>query len=96
MSKFATYGKFVATAGQRDALAQILLESAKSMQSVDGCDMYVVSISESEPEGRHVCFSYLSGISDNVSVFTTTSCTSRVTSTIWADCDCGWVNGCIA
>lgn len=50
MNKFGNYGKLIAKEGQRDALVQILLEAAESMHSVEGCEMYAVNISESEPD----------------------------------------------
>jgi quinol monooxygenase YgiN len=50
MCKFGLYGKLIAQEGQRDALVQILLEAAESMHSVEGCEMYAVNISESEPD----------------------------------------------
>lgn len=50
MSKHGFYGKFTTHTGQRDALAQILLEAAGQMQEVEGCELYTVSIVENEPE----------------------------------------------
>jgi quinol monooxygenase YgiN len=50
MNKFGIYGKLVAVEGQRDALAEILLEAADVLQSFEGCIMYVVNISENEPD----------------------------------------------
>ncbi|MEX2103872.1 MAG: antibiotic biosynthesis monooxygenase [Bacilli bacterium] len=50
MSKFGMIGKFITHEGERDALAQILLEAANILQSVEGCELYVVSVSDNEPE----------------------------------------------
>jgi quinol monooxygenase YgiN len=50
MKKFGLIGKITTQEGQRDALVQILLEAADLMQSVEGCELYVVSISDDEPE----------------------------------------------
>jgi len=51
MSKFGLYTKFTTHAGQRDSLVQMLLEAASGMQSVEGCELYVVNIPDDEPEG---------------------------------------------
>jgi quinol monooxygenase YgiN len=50
MNKFGLIGKITAHEGKRDALVQILLEAADLMQSVEGCELYVVNISDDEPE----------------------------------------------
>ncbi|MBB6670461.1 putative quinol monooxygenase [Cohnella nanjingensis] len=50
MSKYGMYVKFTAIAGGRDALAAILMEAAAGMDGVDGCEIYLVNVSETEPE----------------------------------------------
>ncbi|MCR8630435.1 putative quinol monooxygenase [Paenibacillus radicis (ex Xue et al. 2023)] len=50
MSKFGMYVKFIAKSGQRDALANILLDSAASAQSLKECELYIVNISDTEPD----------------------------------------------
>jgi len=50
MSKFGMYVKFTAQPGKRDALVEILLNAAKSMENVDDCEIYVVNVSEIDSE----------------------------------------------
>ncbi|WP_199617016.1 putative quinol monooxygenase [Paenibacillus alkalitolerans] len=54
MANFGMSGKITALEGQRDALLQILLEAAEAMHSVEGCEMYAVNISESDPDSVYV------------------------------------------
>ncbi|MBP1933203.1 hypothetical protein [Ammoniphilus resinae] len=49
MNKLSLYTKFTTHEGQRDPLVQMLLEAANGMESVDGCDLYVVNILDSDP-----------------------------------------------
>jgi quinol monooxygenase YgiN len=50
MSRFGIYGKFTAHAGKRDALVQALLEAAAGLQSFEGCEVYIINVSETEPD----------------------------------------------
>ncbi|MDF2669658.1 MAG: antibiotic biosynthesis monooxygenase [Paenibacillus sp.] len=50
MSKFGLYGKCIAQPGKRDELAQVLLEAASLMEAVEGCELYVVNITDEEPD----------------------------------------------
>jgi quinol monooxygenase YgiN len=50
MEKFGMFGKITAVPGQRDALAAILLEAAALMESVDGCEKYIVNLAVDEPD----------------------------------------------
>jgi quinol monooxygenase YgiN len=50
MSKYGLFGKFIAQPGQRDALAALLLEAAALLRDAPGCEQYIVSVSESEPD----------------------------------------------
>lgn len=48
MSKFGLYTKFITHEGKRDSLIDILLEAAHGMESVEGCDLYVINIPDDE------------------------------------------------
>ncbi|AJD90323.1 hypothetical protein JMA_10060 [Jeotgalibacillus malaysiensis] len=54
MSKFSLFGKFTVQEGKRDLLADILLEAAESMKSLHDCELYLVSVSENEPDTVYV------------------------------------------
>ncbi len=54
MNKFGLYGKITAKEGQRDTLVSILLEAAESMQNLDDCQLYLVNISNDEPNAVFV------------------------------------------
>ncbi|MDZ5712724.1 putative quinol monooxygenase [Jeotgalibacillus haloalkalitolerans] len=54
MSKYSLFGKFTVQEGKRDLLADILLEAAASMKDLDECEIYIVSISENEPDAVYV------------------------------------------
>ncbi|MNO13837.1 Antibiotic biosynthesis monooxygenase [compost metagenome] len=44
------YAKFTAKPGEREALAAILLEAAAAAEPVNECELYIVNLSESEPD----------------------------------------------
>jgi quinol monooxygenase YgiN len=44
------YGKMIAQPGQRDALVEFLLEAAKLVGPLPGCELYVIGIVPSEPD----------------------------------------------
>ncbi|MDF2657877.1 MAG: antibiotic biosynthesis monooxygenase [Paenibacillus sp.] len=50
MSRIGMYVKFTAKSGQRDNLVNILLEGAASEQPVKECELYIVNISDTEPD----------------------------------------------
>jgi quinol monooxygenase YgiN len=50
MSKFAMYGKLTAHPGQRDAVVQILLKAAELLESAEGCELYIVNVSDEDPD----------------------------------------------
>lgn len=50
MDRFGLFGKILAKEGQRDALAQHLLEAARLLKDVPGCEIYIINLSESEPD----------------------------------------------
>lgn len=50
MSKFAMYGKLIAQPGQRDALVQTMLEAADQFDSMEGCELYIINVSENDPD----------------------------------------------
>lgn len=54
MSKFGLYGKFTVKEGERDTLVDILLEAAESMQNLNECEIYLVNISDDEPNSVFV------------------------------------------
>ncbi|MDL4839416.1 putative quinol monooxygenase [Aquibacillus rhizosphaerae] len=54
MSKFSLFGKFTIQEGERDTMVDILLEAAESMKNLDECEIYLVNISESEPNSVYV------------------------------------------
>ncbi|MCD7034006.1 antibiotic biosynthesis monooxygenase [Metabacillus sp. GX 13764] len=54
MEKFGLYGKLIAKEGQRGMLADILLEAARSMNTMKDCEIYYVSISEDDPNAVFV------------------------------------------
>ena len=49
MKKLDLYGKITVKDGAWDSLADILLEAAESMKDLDGCEIYLVSTSDDEP-----------------------------------------------
>jgi quinol monooxygenase YgiN len=54
LEKFGIYGKLIAKEGEREQLATILLEAAKSMESLDDCELYLVSVSPEDPHSVYV------------------------------------------
>ncbi|MFJ7637749.1 putative quinol monooxygenase [Peribacillus sp. NPDC097206] len=54
MSKYGLIGKFIVKDGERDAMVNILLEAAESLKSLDDCEIYLVNISEEEPNSVYV------------------------------------------
>lgn len=50
MSKFGTYVKFTTKPGMRDDLADILLEAAAAAQSDPDCELYIVNVTDAEPD----------------------------------------------
>ncbi len=54
MDKFGLYGKFTTKAGEQENLVGILLEAAKSLQDLEDCELYLVSISDEEPDAVFV------------------------------------------
>lgn len=54
MDKFSLFGKFMVREGERDTMVNILLEAAESMKNLDDCEIYLVNISESEPNSVYV------------------------------------------
>ncbi|KIL40582.1 antibiotic biosynthesis monooxygenase [Gordoniibacillus kamchatkensis] len=49
MNKFAMYGKLTAHPGQRDALVQLMLEAADQLDAMEGCELYIINVSEEDP-----------------------------------------------
>ncbi len=50
VNRFGMFGKVIARPGQRDALAQVLLDAAELVGKAPGCELYVVHTSPTEPE----------------------------------------------
>ena len=50
MSRIGLYVKFKTQPGQRDAFVDVLLESARQMESLSGCELYLVNTSPSEAD----------------------------------------------
>ncbi len=54
MHSFGLTGKMITHAGQRDLLLQLLLTSAEALQAMEGCNVYIISISETEPDAIYI------------------------------------------
>ncbi|WP_188456434.1 putative quinol monooxygenase [Virgibacillus oceani] len=54
MTKFGLYGKFTAADGKRDTLVEILVEASKAMEEINECELYVVSIDNTDPDSVYV------------------------------------------
>ncbi|XKE79771.1 antibiotic biosynthesis monooxygenase [Oceanobacillus kapialis] len=54
MNKFGFYNKFTAVEGKRDALAEMLLEAATSMEELEDCALYVVSLDDANKDTVYV------------------------------------------
>ena len=50
MDRFGMYAKVVAKPGQRDALVGNLLEAARLLTPLAGCELYIVNVAPSEPD----------------------------------------------
>ena len=54
MSKFSLFNKFMVQEGEKEKMVDILLEAAESMKNLDECEIYLVNISENEPNSVYV------------------------------------------
>ncbi|MBC8033261.1 MAG: antibiotic biosynthesis monooxygenase [Chitinophagaceae bacterium] len=50
MNKYGLHGKLTAKAGNREKLAQILLEAARLLSETKGCQLYVIGIDDNDEE----------------------------------------------
>ncbi|RJX39941.1 antibiotic biosynthesis monooxygenase [Paenibacillus pinisoli] len=50
MSRFGMNVKFTAKPGERDRLVDILLEGEDAMQAMEECELYIVNVSDTEPD----------------------------------------------
>jgi quinol monooxygenase YgiN len=50
MDRFGMYGKVTAKAGERDTLIEHLLEAARLLTPLPGCELYIVNLATSEPD----------------------------------------------
>ncbi|PLT27617.1 putative quinol monooxygenase [Peribacillus deserti] len=54
MSKFSLFGKFSVKEGERDTMVNILLEAARSMETLPECEVYIIHVSEEDPNSVYV------------------------------------------
>src|SRR5688500_17804102 len=54
MARFGLHGKLIAHPGQRDALAEILLDASKIVAPLPGCEIYFVSTDEKDANAIYV------------------------------------------
>lgn len=52
MDRSGLHGNLMARPGQRDALAQYLLEGARLLNAMPECKLYIVSVSPADPGQR--------------------------------------------
>ncbi|MEC0368637.1 putative quinol monooxygenase [Paenibacillus chibensis] len=50
MNKYGAYVKFTAKPGEREALADIMLEAAAALQAMPECEIYIVNQSGKDPD----------------------------------------------
>jgi len=50
MAKFAMYGKLTVQPGKRDEFLRLMLEEADTLESMDGCELYILNESEDDPD----------------------------------------------
>jgi len=51
MSRFGLFGEITTVEGKRDELVTILLEAAEAMNTLEECELYIVSVKEEVPDG---------------------------------------------
>lgn len=51
MSRFGMFGEITTIEGKRDELVGILLEAAEAMNTLEECELYIVSVKEEVPDG---------------------------------------------
>ena len=54
MSKFSLLNKFIVQEDKEEEMVDILLEAAKSMENLAECEIYLVNISDNEPNSVYV------------------------------------------
>ncbi|MGY4691062.1 putative quinol monooxygenase [Salibacterium sp. K-3] len=54
MSKFGLHNKFTVVEGERDTLADLLLEASKEMDKLEECELYVVSLADDHDDVLYV------------------------------------------
>lgn len=50
MDKFAMYGKLTASPGKRNELVSLLLEASRSLNDIEGCELYIINESVDDPD----------------------------------------------
>lgn len=53
-NKFGLYNKFTTVEGKRDVLVEILLEASKSMEELNDCMLYVISLDDENTDSVYV------------------------------------------
>ncbi|EPD49685.1 hypothetical protein HMPREF1210_03132 [Paenisporosarcina sp. HGH0030] len=51
MNRFGMFGEITTIEGKRDELVGILLEAAEAMNTLEECELYIVSVKEEVPDG---------------------------------------------
>lgn len=54
MNRYGLHNRLAAQPGQRDALAQLLLDGTRIVAALPGCELYVVSIDEKDANAIYV------------------------------------------
>jgi quinol monooxygenase YgiN len=50
MSRYGLFGKMLAQQGKRDELVSYLLQATELLKSAQGCEIYIINVSSSEPD----------------------------------------------
>ncbi|MET3207529.1 UNVERIFIED_CONTAM: quinol monooxygenase YgiN [Paenibacillus sp. PvR008] len=50
MDKFTMYGKLTAHPGKREELISLLLEASRSLNDMEGCELYIINESVDDPD----------------------------------------------
>lgn len=50
MSKFTMFGNLKAQPGKRDELAKAMLESAETLEGMEGCNFYIINEAVDDPD----------------------------------------------
>ncbi|WP_236339971.1 putative quinol monooxygenase [Paenibacillus plantiphilus] len=50
MNKFAMFGKLTAHSGKREELVSLMLEASRSLNDMEGCELYIINESVDDPD----------------------------------------------